>query len=57
MDDRVDQFVHAAMTQSRYFSTGHVMFTMGSDFQYESAIENYENIDKLITYVNAKVES
>ena len=31
------------------------MLTMGSDFQYESAVENYLNIDKLIHYVNAKV--
>ena len=57
VDDRVKQFVQAVTTQNSYYSTGHVMLTMGSDFQYESAIENYLNMDKLITYVNAKVES
>lgn len=45
----------AVTTQNSYYTTGHVMLTMGSDFQYESAVENYHNIDKLIAYVNAKV--
>lgn len=31
------------------------MFTFGSDFQYENAIENYKNIDKLIKYTMQKV--
>ena len=31
------------------------MFTMGSDFQYEDAIEWYKNLDKLIHYVNKMV--
>ena len=55
MDERVNEFVDAVTTQNGYYGTGHVMLTMGSDFQYESAVENYQNLDKLITYVNAKV--
>ena len=31
------------------------MFTMGSDFNYESALEWYKNLDKLIRYVNKMV--
>ena len=52
---RVDEFVAAAIEQDRYYTTGHVMFTMGSDFQYESALEDYENLDKLVHYVNSMV--
>jgi lysosomal alpha-mannosidase len=29
------------------------MFTMGSDFQFENAVVNYKNMDKLIKYTNA----
>ena len=29
--------------------------TMGSDFQYENALSNFKNLDKLIKYVNAEV--
>ena len=31
------------------------MFTFGSDFQYENARLNYDNMDKLIYYTNMKV--
>ena len=55
MDERVADFVNAVLTRNSCYETGHVMLTMGSDFQYESAVENYLNIDKLIHYVNAKV--
>ena len=30
--------------------------TMGRDFQYENALANYKNLDKLIKYVNAQVK-
>ena len=45
----------AVLSRNDCYETGHVMLTMGSDFQYESAVENYLNFDKLIHYVNAKV--
>lgn len=32
-----------------------IMMTMGSDFQYQNARPWYKNLDKLISYVNAKV--
>ena len=31
------------------------MMTMGSDFQFENAHENFKNLDKLIKYVNMAV--
>ena len=33
------------------------MFTMGSDFQYENALVNFKNLDKLIKYTNDLVSS
>ena len=33
----------------------HIIMTMGSDFQYENAYEDFKNLDKLIKYVNAQV--
>lgn len=50
---RVDGFVKAA--QDHYNNspgTGHIMFKMGSDFQYENANEWMKNLDKLIHYTN-----
>ncbi len=29
--------------------------TLGGDFDYQSALRNFKNIDKLIKYVNAEV--
>ena len=47
----------AVKEQNHFYTTGHVMLTMGSDFQYEDALEDYLNLDKLIKYVNQKVIS
>eukprot|EP00930_Biecheleria_cincta_P010286 TRINITY_DN1122_c3_g1_i1.p1 TRINITY_DN1122_c3_g1~~TRINITY_DN1122_c3_g1_i1.p1 ORF type:complete len:1002 (-),score=168.48 TRINITY_DN1122_c3_g1_i1:36-3041(-) len=49
---RVDDFVNAAMWQANHTRGDHIMFTMGSDFQYENAREWYENLDRIIRYVN-----
>lgn len=43
------------MFQAYGFATNHIIMTMGSDFQYESANQWYKNLDKLIKYVNAQV--
>ena len=37
--ERVDDFVRAAMDLASHTRGSHIMFTMGSDFQYESAEE------------------
>ena len=31
------------------------MMTMGSDFQFSNALQNFKNMDKLIKYVNERV--
>ena len=55
-DYNVDARVSDFMTQvERYAATmqdGHIMMTMGSDFQYANALMAYKNIDKLIYHVN-----
>ena len=55
VDDRVDAFIKDILLQAGNYKTDHIMFTFGSDFQYENAIENYKNIDKLIKYTMEKV--
>ena len=41
-----------------YFFEGpsgkHIMFTIGDDFQYMNAAQNYWNWDRMIKYFNAK---
>ena len=55
VQNRVNEFVSAAQNQASYYTTDNIMFTMGSDFHYEDALEVYKNLDKLIHYVNTMV--
>lgn len=52
VQQRVDDFVKVVTAQADHYRGGHVMLTMGSDFQYENANKWYKNLDKLIHYVN-----
>lgn len=52
VDQRVDDFVKAAMDQSKLFQGENLMWTMGSDFQYSAAHFWFDNLDKLIKAVN-----
>lgn len=45
---RLDQFVQKVWEQSNMTRGNHVMWTMGSDFNYEDAQPWYLNLDKLI---------
>eukprot|EP00927_Polykrikos_kofoidii_P010586 TRINITY_DN14462_c0_g1_i1.p1 TRINITY_DN14462_c0_g1~~TRINITY_DN14462_c0_g1_i1.p1 ORF type:complete len:1029 (-),score=189.34 TRINITY_DN14462_c0_g1_i1:76-3162(-) len=49
---RVNDFVTQAKWQASVTRGNHIMWTMGSDFQYEDAREWYENLDRIIKYVN-----
>jgi alpha-mannosidase len=56
-DYNVDYFVNLFVNAARSMyntsaQTGHIMFKMGSDFQYRSAREWFKNLDKLVHYVN-----
>ena len=55
VDERVDAFIKDVLLQAGNYRTDHIMFTFGSDFQYENAEEYYRNIDKLMKYTMQKV--
>lgn len=55
VDKRVDLFIEDILLQAGNYRTNNIMFTFGSDFQYESAIEWYKNVDKLMKYTMQKV--
>ena len=57
VDERVKDFVKVAQEQAEKYATNHIMFTMGSDFQYEDAAEWFKNLDKVIRYVNKMVRN
>jgi len=52
VQSRVDDFVAAAQQLSNVTRGEHVMFTMGSDFQYQAAENWFVNLDKIIHYAN-----
>ncbi|KAG9139497.1 hypothetical protein Leryth_024187 [Lithospermum erythrorhizon] len=52
VQERVNDFVAAALSQANITRTNHVMWTMGTDFKYQYAHTWYRNLDKLIHYVN-----
>ncbi|XP_022741323.1 probable alpha-mannosidase At5g13980 [Durio zibethinus] len=52
VQDRVNDFVAAAIAQANVTRTNHIMWTMGTDFKYQYALTWFRNMDKLIHYVN-----
>ncbi|KAK4475407.1 hypothetical protein MN116_002466 [Schistosoma mekongi] len=52
VDRVVKEFINYVKRISKVFQTNHVMVLMGCDFTYEAAHINYNNMDKLIKYVN-----
>ncbi|XP_071733946.1 probable alpha-mannosidase At5g13980 isoform X2 [Rutidosis leptorrhynchoides] len=52
VQERVNDFVAAAVSQANITRTNHVMWTMGTDFKYQYAESWYRNMDKFIHYVN-----
>ncbi|KAK6920446.1 Glycoside hydrolase family 38, N-terminal domain [Dillenia turbinata] len=52
VQERVNDFVAAALSQANITRTNHIMWTMGTDFKYQYAHTWYRNMDKLIHYVN-----
>lgn len=57
VDERVNGFVKGIQQQADNYATNHIMLTMGSDFNYENAVEWFKNLDKLITYTNKMVRN
>ncbi|XP_074275159.1 alpha-mannosidase At3g26720-like isoform X3 [Silene latifolia] len=52
VQERVNDFVAAAVAQANITRTNHIMWTMGEDFRYQYANSWYRQMDKLIHYVN-----
>ncbi|XP_020699956.1 alpha-mannosidase [Dendrobium catenatum] len=52
VNERVNDFIDAALAQANVTRTNHIMWTMGDDFQYEYAESWFRQMDKLINYVN-----
>ena len=57
MDQKVEDFIKTIDDQLKHYQTNHIMFTMGSDFQFESAREWYKNLDKIMKYTMMKVRN
>jgi alpha-mannosidase len=52
VEQRVNDFVAAAIAQANVTRTDHIMWTMGDDFNYQYAESWFRNMDKLIEHVN-----
>lgn len=52
VQQRVDDFVAAAVAQANITRTNHIMWTMGTDFRYQYAVSWFRQMDKFIHYVN-----
>eukprot|EP01012_Entosiphon_sulcatum_P033578 TRINITY_DN4250_c0_g1_i1.p1 TRINITY_DN4250_c0_g1~~TRINITY_DN4250_c0_g1_i1.p1 ORF type:complete len:989 (-),score=171.07 TRINITY_DN4250_c0_g1_i1:1004-3946(-) len=51
--ERVDAFVDVSKATAQVIRGNNIMFTMGSDFEYNNAHHWFKNLDKLIHHVNA----
>nr|GMC93393.1 alpha-mannosidase isoform X1 [Ipomoea batatas] len=52
VEERVNDFINAALMQANVTRANHIMWTMGDDFQYQYAESWFKQMDKLIHYVN-----
>uniref|UniRef100_A0A1D1Y7A6 Alpha-mannosidase n=1 Tax=Anthurium amnicola TaxID=1678845 RepID=A0A1D1Y7A6_9ARAE len=52
VEQRVNDFIDAAMIQANVTRGSHIMWTMGDDFQYQYAESWFREMDKFIHYVN-----
>lgn len=54
VNKRVDEFVKQLNKQHPYYNTNNLIVTMGGDFNYQDAHTWFKNLDKLISYTNAR---
>ncbi|KAJ0047951.1 hypothetical protein Pint_16953 [Pistacia integerrima] len=52
VQERVNDFVAAALAQAKVTRTNHIMWLMGTDFRYQYANSWFRQMDKFIHYVN-----
>ena len=48
------KFINDTLDQNKHYRTNNIMFTMGSDFQWQAAQIWYDNLDLLIDNINKK---
>ncbi|XP_068158601.1 lysosomal alpha-mannosidase-like isoform X2 [Drosophila tropicalis] len=51
---RVDDFLNYVAGVAEHYRSNNILIPMGDDFHYENAQQNYQNMDKLIKYVNQR---
>ena len=51
---KVSKFIELAHLQSNSYATNNIIMTMGNDFNYHDSLTWFENLDKLIFYVNER---
>ncbi|MCH97975.1 lysosomal alpha-mannosidase-like, partial [Trifolium medium] len=56
VEERVNDFVSAALAQANVTRTNHIMWEMGTDFRYQYANSWFRQMDKFIHYVNQVLE-
>ena len=53
LDERMDTFVKLLQEQADAYKSGHIMITMGGDFNYQNAHKYFKNLDILMKHINA----
>lgn len=54
---KVNEFIQYTHNQAKMYRTNSLVMTMGADFQYSHADMWFENLDRLISYVNKEQET
>ena len=54
LEHKMMKFINDTLDQNKHYRTNNIMFTMGSDFQYQAAPVWYRNLDILIENINKK---
>ena len=57
VDTRINDFITYVKNQGSHFRTNHVAITTGMDFHYTAAHAWFMNLDKLIKYINEKMDT
>ena len=55
MEAKARDFIKYVRNQHNFYSTNHILLTMGMDFHYQAAHTWYKNLDKLIAYINTNL--
>uniref|UniRef100_A0A182M1X9 alpha-mannosidase n=1 Tax=Anopheles culicifacies TaxID=139723 RepID=A0A182M1X9_9DIPT len=51
---KIDTFITWLEKMAESYRTNNLILTMGDDFNYQNAVMNFKNMDKLIKYTNAR---